>query len=335
MRKFTRTLSCALIAALLLTVAATAAACGKKAEYPTVSEVTGSQAAGEVIPAVDRQEQLAAAKKANPDAVAWLYMPGAEVDDAVMQAADNGYYLQKDENGNFSEWGCYYAHCDDHLGSRSALDKNTVIFGHSATNCDPDGPKFTKLHRYMDADFVQENPYIYLSVEGDDMVFQITACFITDTSFDYISPDLAGEELYVHHRYAHGQYPDAVHLLPEVRHGEYRRPAAGGHGEAAAGGRSGAGLHCAPGLRAGDALRKAQQETGKGRHPKGACLLCCVQASPRKKRGTCSKAQPLSPAQKLVDLPCPKDTAQQLIPKLPQLTARRTFTFPCAASATE
>ena len=43
--------------------------------------------------------------------------------------------------------------------------------------------------------FVQENPYIYLSVEGDDMVFQVTACFITDISFDYISPDLAGEEL--------------------------------------------------------------------------------------------------------------------------------------------
>lgn len=195
MRKFTRTLSCALIAALLLTVAATAAACGKKAEHPTVSEVTEPQTVGEVIPAVDRQEQLAAAKRANPDTAAWLYMPGAEVDDAVMQAADNGYYLQKDENGNFSEWGCYYAHCDDHLSSRSALDKNTVIFGHSATNCDPDGPKFTKLHRYMDADFVQENPYIYLSVEGDDMVFQITACFITDISFDYISPDPAGEEL--------------------------------------------------------------------------------------------------------------------------------------------
>lgn len=68
-------------------------------------------------------------------------MPGAEVDDAVMQAADNGYYLQKDENGNFSEWGCYYAHCDDHLSSRSALDKNTVIFGHSATNCDPGRPE--------------------------------------------------------------------------------------------------------------------------------------------------------------------------------------------------
>lgn len=67
MRKFTRTLSCALIAALLLTAAATAAACGKRAEYPTVSEVTEPQTVGEVIPAVDRQEQLAAAKRANPD----------------------------------------------------------------------------------------------------------------------------------------------------------------------------------------------------------------------------------------------------------------------------
>ena len=104
-------------------------------------------------------------------------------------------YLQKDENGNYSEWGCYYAHCDNRLSSRSKLDRNTVIFGHSASNCDPDGPKLTKLHRYMDADYVKENPYVYLSVKGEDMVFQITACFITDIDFDYIAPNPTGEEL--------------------------------------------------------------------------------------------------------------------------------------------
>ena len=129
------------------------------------------------------------------DTVAWLYMPGAEVDDPVVQAKDNAYYLQKDENGNYSEWGCYYAHCDNRLSSRSKLDRNTVIFGHSASNCDPDGPKLTKLHRYMDADYVKENPYVYLSVKGEDMVFQITACFITDIDFDYIDSDPTGEEL--------------------------------------------------------------------------------------------------------------------------------------------
>ena len=40
-----------------------------------------------------------------------------------------------------------------------------------------------------------QNPYIYLSVAGDDMVFQITACFITDIGFDYIAPDPEGQAL--------------------------------------------------------------------------------------------------------------------------------------------
>ena len=151
--------------------------------------------AGEVILSVDRQAELAEARAKNPDTVAWLYIPGTEVDDPVVQAKDNAYYLQKDENGNYSEWGCYYVHCDNRLSSRSKLDRNTVIFGHSASNCDPDGPKLTKLHRYMDADYVKENPYVYLSVKGEDMVFQITACFITDIGFDYIAPNPAGDEL--------------------------------------------------------------------------------------------------------------------------------------------
>ena len=54
--------------------------------------------AGEVIPSVDRQAELAEARAKNPDTVAWLYIPGAEVDDPVMQAEDNGYYLKLDED---------------------------------------------------------------------------------------------------------------------------------------------------------------------------------------------------------------------------------------------
>ena len=175
--------------------AISATACHQKEEYPSVPEVTEPQPTGEIIPTVDRQKELKAAKKNNSDTVAWLYMPGAEVDDPVVQAKDNAYYLQKDENGNYSEWGCYYAHCDNRLSSRSKLDRNTVIFGHSASNCDPDGPKLTKLHRYMDADYMKENLYVYLAVKGEDMVFQITACFITDIGFDYIAPDPTGDDL--------------------------------------------------------------------------------------------------------------------------------------------
>ena len=47
-----------------------------------------STPAGETIPTADRQTELADAKRKNPDTVAWLYIPGAEVDDPVMQAED-------------------------------------------------------------------------------------------------------------------------------------------------------------------------------------------------------------------------------------------------------
>ena len=159
MKKITRFLFCTFVAIML-------------EEYPSVPEVTEPQPTGEIIPTVDRQKELKAAKKNNSDTVAWLYMPGAEVDDPVVQAKDNAYYLQKDENENYSEWGCYYAHCDNRLSSRSKLDRNTVIFGHSASNCDPDGPKLTKLHRYMDADYVKENPYIYSSMISSTILSQ-------------------------------------------------------------------------------------------------------------------------------------------------------------------
>ena len=200
-------LAVAVIAALLIAVR------GCHREEPAVPPVTAPAAedthptsieaetqpptvpVGEVIPTVDRQSELAAAKKKNADTVAWLYIPGAEVDDPVMQAEDNGHYLWLGEDGEYSTWGCYYAHCENHFGGRDKLDTNTTIFGHSASNCDPNGPKFTKLYRYMDADYVKEHPYIYLSVAGEDLVFQITALFITDIEFDYIAPNPVGSEL--------------------------------------------------------------------------------------------------------------------------------------------
>ena len=146
---------------VVLLVAMTTGVMGCYQKDPDPIEVPSgtSEVEATPIPTVNRQAELADAKSRNPDAVAWLYIPGAEVDDPVMQAEDNGFYLNRDELREYSTWGCYYADCRNHLSGRDALDTNTVIYGHSANDCDPDGVRFTKLHRYMDADFVKENPY--------------------------------------------------------------------------------------------------------------------------------------------------------------------------------
>lgn len=161
-----------------------------------MAEATAAPASDPVtlLEPMDRQAELKTAAKKNEDAKAWLCIPGAEVDDAVMQTENNAYYLYLDETETYSPWGCYYADCRDTLESREKLAENTVVYGHAASDCDKDGPKFTKLFRYMDAGYVQENPYIYLSVDGEDMIFQITAVFVTDTEFDYIRPEFETDE---------------------------------------------------------------------------------------------------------------------------------------------
>ena len=164
-----RILPALLLAALVLGMTG----CGQTQSEPDVSaaaETTAAPASDPVtlLEPMDRQAELKTAAKKNEE--------------------NNAYYLYLDETETYSPWGCYYADCRDTLESREKLAENTVIYGHAASDCDKDGPKFTKLFRYMDAEYVQENPYIYLSVDGEDMIFQITAVFVTDTEFDYIRP---------------------------------------------------------------------------------------------------------------------------------------------------
>ena len=70
-------------------------------DNPSTSSTSGTAepqpttpSAGEVIPTVDRQDELTEARAKNPDTVAWLYIPGAEIDDPVMQAEEQRLLLE-------------------------------------------------------------------------------------------------------------------------------------------------------------------------------------------------------------------------------------------------
>ena len=54
-----------------------------------------------------------------------------------------------------------------------------------------------RLHRKKNFSqaVARKHLYIYLSVDRDDLIFQITALFVTDIGFDYIAPDPAGDDL--------------------------------------------------------------------------------------------------------------------------------------------
>lgn len=136
----------------------------------------------------DVLEELYSATKQNRDTVAWLQIKGTDINDSVMQSMDNIYYERRNEYKKDDIYGCYFADYECPLGMREEFALNTVIYGHSDLQDNPDGPKFSQLFRFTDLAFAKKTPYIYLTTQdGGKITWQIFAAFFTDTSLNYIN----------------------------------------------------------------------------------------------------------------------------------------------------
>lgn len=188
MKQLCRVRTIIVISIAICVLALSAYACNKAFKANATPPAAPAAVKADVVPILSRQSNLAEAKTKNADTVAWLYLPGTQIDEAVVQANDNEYYLQRTFDKKYDIWGCYFADYINDLSGRDKLSPNTIIYGHAYNNEDANERKFTQLFKYLDAAFIEQNPYIYLSVEGDDMVFEVCAVFFTDISFDYINP---------------------------------------------------------------------------------------------------------------------------------------------------
>ena len=126
------------------------------------------------------------ARGKNPDTVGWLYIPGTDIDNSVLQSFDNSYYISRDENRNDSVYSCYFVDCDNPLGAVSDFSPNTIIYGHSNLKDTPDGKRFSQLFKFVEPEFAVNTPNIYFSTEEGDYVWRVFSVFYTDISFNYI-----------------------------------------------------------------------------------------------------------------------------------------------------
>lgn len=136
----------------------------------------------------DMLTKMSAFYQKNDDTVGWLNVPGTTIDEVVVQAPDNDYYLRRNNMKQSDFNGCYYADYRTNLGARRDLSKNVVIYGHSMDD-NPDGARFSQLKKYLDIEYCKTNPYIYFSTPEAELTWQIFAVYYTDINFDYIDPN--------------------------------------------------------------------------------------------------------------------------------------------------
>ena len=93
----------------------------------------------------------------NPDFIAWLRIPGTNVDYPVVQTDDPDYYLNHTFSGKSSVVGTLFSLAD---ADYAAPGRNIAIYGHHLRSS---GEKmFTSLMRYKNPDFYEDNQTIVL-----------------------------------------------------------------------------------------------------------------------------------------------------------------------------
>lgn len=112
----------------------------------------------------------------NNDVIGWIKIDGTKIDYPVMQTPNEpNYYLKRDFDKNYSEWGCLYV--------REECDVNTpsdtvTIYGHTMK----DGSMFAALHNYTQESFYKDHKLIYFDTLTEYHVYEIFAVFKTSAN---------------------------------------------------------------------------------------------------------------------------------------------------------
>lgn len=140
----------------------------------------------------ENREKMEELKASAGDVVAYLEVPGTSINDVIVQYSGddlayvraNGqyYYERKDIYGNYKWEGCFFMDFEDRIGSGSAAEmpQNTILYGHHLGNPqgvtnDPNGAMFAPLLFFREEEFATKTPYIYLTTESEDLIYQVFA----------------------------------------------------------------------------------------------------------------------------------------------------------------
>ena len=134
------------------------------------------------------QNELKALNATYSDAIAWLKVPGTNIDTPIYQAADNNRYLRNDRDGNTTSWGETFMDYD----SKEDLSgyTNLVVYGHNTTTDD----HFTPLLNYSSKEFYDANKVIEMSTLEGNYKWEIFTVFITDANDFYIDTNFNNDE---------------------------------------------------------------------------------------------------------------------------------------------
>lgn len=184
--------------------------CNKKTEDSIVASKIKINKTKEVLEEdqIERpsfREDFLKAKKQNSDTVAWINIPGTNINFPVVQdlknrsSGDEDYYVHRDFNGNKVAVGKESAIMSDRANTISPFEKlsnNVIISGHNVNlNDDPNGKMFAPLGNFKNLEFSKKTPYIFLTTEDKELVYEVFASYYSEERFGSYLPKKSEKEM--------------------------------------------------------------------------------------------------------------------------------------------
>ena len=123
----------------------------------------------------------------NPETIGYVYAPGTELDEPVVQTTDNETYLNKTfDGGNEPLMGTVFMDTDN---KKDFSDRLTWLFGHARGSKVADHRMFNDVNFYDKQDYFDQHPYVVIETPDRKYYYEAMCLVIVpeDTAFYHTS----------------------------------------------------------------------------------------------------------------------------------------------------
>lgn len=135
-------------------------------------------------------------QKINPEIIGWIVVKDTDISYPVVKGKDNDYYLTHTFEKSSNYAGAIFM---DYRADGALNDMNTFIYGHNLYH----GTMFAELSNYMNKDFFDAHPYVYMYTPQGNYKLQVFSAYIDDKVSDSYQMQFASLEQF-------GQYLQRV-----------------------------------------------------------------------------------------------------------------------------
>lgn len=132
-----------------------------------------------------QQSKLEQLQQQNERIIGWLSLEGTRLDNPVLQAEDNDFYLVHNFLDERRRGGSIFADYRNDVFN----DRHTIFYGHVLRN----GTMFGDLAKFSEQSYADNHPIFRYETKDKSYILQVFAAYETTTAFYYIETDFTEE----------------------------------------------------------------------------------------------------------------------------------------------